>query len=301
MEIVLPYEKYQSARDHNSVELEGDFGKVVLCCEPGLTSVITSIHMALRTPVTLQVCFAAPEVSLRYWVKGNWDGRQGSYQLLYQPAGKWTMEAEPGEYTLICATAGKDLLSRLSERYNGIREAVQYLKAHHSSVHRQYASRIDARVRALLHKLGECDLTDVNRELFMEARMTDLMLQYLGYISSHQMGFCSRYHFTATDVDGIYQAKDMYDQTLDTPLSINALANSVNLHPRKLTEGLMLLFGAKFRQFRTRTRMEKAAELLQNTDKSIREISVETGYDSLCGFSRAFQAHFGCSALQFRK
>ena len=301
MEITLPYEKYQSTGDDNRVELEGSFGNITLCRERGLTSVITGVHLKISRPVTLQIRFEAPEVSLRYWLKGDWDGKKGSYQMVYQPGGKWTIHMEPGEYSLICAAAGTVLLNRLSLQYNSIREVLSYLEERHISVQRQYASRIDARVKMLLHQLGTCELTGVSRELFMEARMNDLMLQYLNYISSHQMDFCTKYHFTPADLDGIYQAKDMHDLTIDAPPSIKTLASTVNLHHRKLGDGLGLLFGKGIRQLRAGMRMEKAAELLHNTDKSIREISVELGFDSYCAFCRAFRLYFGCSALKFRR
>lgn len=301
MEIHLPYEEHQINRTDNKVELEGAFGRIVICCERGITSAITSICMTVYRPVTVHMQFRAPVVCLRYWLKGDWDGRQGSYQLVYQPAGEWIMDVGPGEYHLTSAAAGEDVLNRISPGYSCIREVLAHLAAHQANIHRQYASRIDAKVKALLHQISQCDLPDINRELFMEARMTDLILQYLNYISSHQMNFHTKYHFAPADVENVYRVKDMYDQMMDEPPSFKVMATSANMHPRKLSEGFQLLFGKKMKRLLIQSRLEKAAELLQNPAKTIREVAVETGFNHFSVFSRAFKRHFGRSPLAFRK
>lgn len=301
MELLLPYETFHVTRHLNRVELEGSFGKIGICSEPGITSAITTIQMTVGRGVIVQLQFPVAEVCLRYWQKGDWDGRQGAYQLVYQPAGNWVMEMAPGDYQLTSAAIGADLLGRLSPHYSSIRDMLQFTANKHVSVQRQYASRIDARVKGLLHHVGQCELKEVNRELFMEVRTNDLMLQYLNYISSYQMNFQTKYHFSPDDLAGIYEAKDTHDQTIDQPTSIKDLAKTVNLHPRKLGAGLGLLFGKSIRQLRVQARMEKAAQLLQDPAKTIRDVAIETGFESFCAFSRAFRQHFGCTPLEFRK
>ncbi len=47
--------------------------------------------------------------------------------------------------------------------------------------------------------------------------------------------------------------------------------------------------------------MEKAAELLRETDESILEAAQEVGYESQSKFSEAFKEHFNMLPKEYRK
>ena len=54
-------------------------------------------------------------------------------------------------------------------------------------------------------------------------------------------------------------------------------------------------------KFLTQVRLEMAAVLLKNTQKTILAIALEVGYQSEAHFSKAFKAIYGLSPSQFRK
>ena len=54
-------------------------------------------------------------------------------------------------------------------------------------------------------------------------------------------------------------------------------------------------------KFLTQVRLEMAAVLLKNTQKTILVIALEVGYQSEAHFSKAFKAIYGLSPSQFRK
>jgi len=58
--------------------------------------------------------------------------------------------------------------------------------------------------------------------------------------------------------------------------------------------------GISFWDYVTRLRMEKAKELLKNTDNTVYSISLDIGYESQYHFSRKFKSLFGISPLEFR-
>ncbi|MGH8076805.1 MAG: helix-turn-helix domain-containing protein, partial [Lysobacter sp.] len=49
-----------------------------------------------------------------------------------------------------------------------------------------------------------------------------------------------------------------------------------------------------------RLRLERAADLLQNTSMMIGEVAAASGFDNCCSFARAFRARFGVSATRYR-
>ena len=58
--------------------------------------------------------------------------------------------------------------------------------------------------------------------------------------------------------------------------------------------------GISFWDYVTQLRMEKAKELLKNTDCTIYSISLDIGYESQYHFSRKFKSLFGISPVEFR-
>ena len=58
--------------------------------------------------------------------------------------------------------------------------------------------------------------------------------------------------------------------------------------------------GATFSQYLTSVRMNKAIELLQNSDHKVYEIAEEVGYQNFSYFSTSFKKQFGISPFEFR-
>jgi AraC-like DNA-binding protein len=61
------------------------------------------------------------------------------------------------------------------------------------------------------------------------------------------------------------------------------------------------IYGKSFRQVLTEERLNRAAQMLLSSDRSVEAIAAEVGYTSLSGFYSAFRAFFGTTAGQYRK
>ncbi|WP_343700928.1 helix-turn-helix transcriptional regulator [Chitinophaga sp.] len=301
MELYPLNEAYDTRASGNEVYLAGRFGRICLVQEQAGKTALSTVRVHIKTAVSLGWRQPEAAVQLRYWLKGGLSGKEGFYELAYQPAGITELVVQPGEYEVLCVTPPLHTLEQLALQHTCIRETLQLLQAGHPLETRQYASRIDYRVKSLLHDVLRSDLAGTERELFLGARVIDMLLQYVNYISTYSMDFSTRYHFSPLDVESVYQAREMQEQLLHEPVSGHDLAKTVNLHPRKLAAGFRLLFGTKIRECMLTARMEKAALMLKDPSKTIREIAAETGFNHFSSFSRAFRRHFGCSAFEFRK
>lgn len=79
------------------------------------------------------------------------------------------------------------------------------------------------------------------------------------------------------------------------------LSKNLGLSPRQTERLLKEHYGKTFLQKKNESRMSAAAALLQNTDKSLTEISMELGYSSVEHFSNAFKRFFHVSPGRYRK
>jgi AraC-like DNA-binding protein len=80
-----------------------------------------------------------------------------------------------------------------------------------------------------------------------------------------------------------------------------ALAKKMNISKRQLSRILKQLFGTSFRQLLIDVRLNRAAQLLIETDASAEEIAAAVGYTSMSGFYSAFKDRFSISVGRYRK
>lgn len=88
---------------------------------------------------------------------------------------------------------------------------------------------------------------------------------------------------------------------LDQSLSTDKISKGTNLSKSTLYKCLHATFGCTVSQYVTIKRVEKAKELLLNTDLSIEEIARETGFSSSAYFTKNFKKIKGATPLKFRK
>lgn len=84
-------------------------------------------------------------------------------------------------------------------------------------------------------------------------------------------------------------------------LTMDDLANSLNLSKSQLNRILKKLYNTTFKQKLLDTRIEVAKDLLKHSDISIENISGEVGYISLRNFQDIFKKKVGLSASMYRK
>jgi len=83
-------------------------------------------------------------------------------------------------------------------------------------------------------------------------------------------------------------------------ITLNMLAEQFYLHPNYLSRLFKEKTGKNFSEYLTEVRLEKAEELLRNSDYKIIEICAMTGYDNPRYFSKMFKQHTGMTPREFR-
>ena len=103
------------------------------------------------------------------------------------------------------------------------------------------------------------------------------------------------------DIERVMPALDYidahYNEEIDVPgLAKLCFASESNF--RKLFHKAM---GCAAMPYLMRIRLNVASAMLKNSDRSILEIALQCGYNSLSNFNRQFRDHFGVSPREFRK
>jgi len=114
---------------------------------------------------------------------------------------------------------------------------------------------------------------------------------------------CKKRVYRATNLSPIVRRAKQYvqDHFFDKTLTLESVAQSLNVSPVYLSRIMKQELGISFVNFLTEIRIKKAIQLLTSTELTIHEISEQVGYDTQHYFSTAFKKVVGVSPNQYRK
>ena len=99
----------------------------------------------------------------------------------------------------------------------------------------------------------------------------------------------------------LLRARDTMDRDYARPLDVEALAEAASLSRAHFIRSFRDTFGETPHRYLQRRRIERAMEMLRNTDKPVTEICLDVGFTSLGTFSRTFRAVLGTSPRAYRE
>jgi len=98
----------------------------------------------------------------------------------------------------------------------------------------------------------------------------------------------------------LLRAKDIADARFREPLDVPALARAAYLSPAHFSREFRRAFGETPHQYLLTRRLERAAALLRNTDRSVADICFNVGLRSVGSFTTSFQRVYGMSPTAYR-
>ena len=97
------------------------------------------------------------------------------------------------------------------------------------------------------------------------------------------------------------RARDTMDRAFDRPIDIPALARVAHVSEAHFSRQFRATFGETPHRYLQRRRVERAMELLRETDRSVTEVCFDVGWGSLGTFSRTFTEIVGESPTSYRE
>ena len=102
-------------------------------------------------------------------------------------------------------------------------------------------------------------------------------------------------------VDKIELIKKYIEENMQEHITIDQLAKRFDIGITNLKESFKYLYGTGIYTYLRNYRMEKAGELLRNSDYNILEIANILGYSNQSNFGAVFKNCYGVSPLKYRK
>ncbi|HYY04631.1 MAG TPA: helix-turn-helix transcriptional regulator [Gaiellaceae bacterium] len=99
----------------------------------------------------------------------------------------------------------------------------------------------------------------------------------------------------------LLRAKDLADARYFEPLGVDDLACAAGLSRAHFSREFRRAFGESPHSYLLTRRLERAAALLRNTDRSVAEICFAVGLQSVGSFTTSFTRTFGKSPTAYRR
>jgi AraC-like DNA-binding protein len=98
----------------------------------------------------------------------------------------------------------------------------------------------------------------------------------------------------------LLRAKDLADARYRDPLAVPDLARAARLSPAHFSREFRRVFGESPHHYLLTRRLERAAALLRNTDRTVADICLTVGLRSVGSFTTSFGRAFGLSPAAYR-
>ena len=127
-------------------------------------------------------------------------------------------------------------------------------------------------------------------------------MELLLYLSKTEL--TSSQQLSEYKTDQIHIIREIHDQLtrhMEHRITIEELSKKYLVNPTTLKTAFKSIYGTSIAAHIKEHRMEQAAKMLKETDKSIAEIARTVGYDSQSKFTAAFKTYFKVLPKEYRK
>lgn len=150
----------------------------------------------------------------------------------------------------------------------------------------------------IVFDLLKCPYDETLRKLYFENKVNDFLFEALVKTFNNKP---NKSKTSDKEKDSLFIARDLILADITKHLTIKELSQKINLNELKLKTGFKEIFGMGPFEFLIQARMEKARELLLDTDKPMKEIAALTGFEFLTNFIAAFKKYFGHTPGELRR
>ena len=195
----------------------------------------------------------------------------------------WELQSWDTDHELLCIVARTDYL-RIS--YYRVKKSSVSNAFHHTD--RPYGESLRSALQSLLSLCREDDAESALPLVKAIIIMAHMEVSSAGRRIGNKMDFTFR------------QISRYLEYALDEDIDRTSVARRFNLNPSYLSQLFTRMSGRSFHGYLTERRMDLARHLLENSDLSVKQISVQCGFRSYVHFVRRFRELVKLSPGRYR-
>ncbi|HWK07368.1 MAG TPA: AraC family transcriptional regulator [Puia sp.] len=288
----------------------GDFGKIMF--QQIITSelVIWNSIYHMKQPEILRFRHEGPlllvhlslinHLDYKTGALGKIELNQGQFVLYYVPTFEGEMTFLPGkDYITFGFSFSPDFFETALLPFPALSDFLKKIQQEHAiSLFPKprwltmRSQKIIAEIRAFPYG------TDLLQPSYLDNKIKELLFHLLVQGTTEE---ADPVPYSRQDVDSLHWVKNSIAKNYHQHLTIREFAREIAMNETKLKKGFMQVFNIGVYGYLEHIRMEKAAELLLLTDKTVQMISIEVGYRYPGNFIKAFKNWHKLTPKDFKK
>lgn len=291
-----------------SITASGAFGELLLQETPGDQYSVWYNNFQIKRGDRLTIISHDPTYRLQFALHNSFNYydstgaiapmHERGYNLVFAPGYQERVSFKDRSYSNLEIHFTKDYLSTYT---GGFAHLAEWLRKTERPAMSRLCKVNQVATAAMMHCIQELlnsPYTGALRKLHYDALVKELLIMVLHETYTRPLKKIIR--FTTREVESMYDLKRYLITNVEKPIDLLEISKMYGITPRTLKRRFQTLFGTKLYNFLLDIRMKQAGMLLQETDTSIENIAILTGYQSFANFSTAFKKYYGHPPKYFR-
>ncbi len=156
---------------------------------------------------------------------------------------------------------------------------------------------MDAEMKLLLKNIANTTMTDALSHFYVQIKVLELLYLLFSRLSIRENK--TYRSINNADAEKLMMIRNEILQDLSSPPVLSELAKMAAMSETKLNQLFKQTFGDSIYNYFQTARMEEAAFLLKQANRSVSETGYELGFSNLSHFSRLFHKHFGMTPKKY--
>ncbi|MBQ4515638.1 MAG: helix-turn-helix transcriptional regulator [Clostridia bacterium] len=140
-----------------------------------------------------------------------------------------------------------------------------------------------------------------SKSLAHELYIKGMVYNLIGLLARYNLIKYNSLMPTSSESERLFTIIDYIDKNYSEKITLDYLASLVNLNSEYLCRLFKKTIGSTIGDYINFVRISKAEKLLSTTNKTISEISMDTGFASVSYFNRVFKCYKKCSPSAYKK
>lgn len=241
--------------------------------------------VALKSPASLHIA-GMGKICLRENQHTFFSDTSGERKFIFE---------QDKEYHLFCASYAQELAGQILPLFPPLQPSG---RKKNPGLLLRPGRTIGVEMLDIIHNLLHCPFEGGLQQLYFENKVREYLFLLLAK-SNPESEYATR--LSPSETTALYEAKEIILADIEKHYTIGELARQVRLNEFKLKAGFRQLFGTGIFECLLEARMQKARNLLLETDQPIKQIASRTGYRRVTSFITAFRRHFGYTPGSVRR
>ena len=174
------------------------------------------------------------------------------------------------------------------------KELQHLIRPWNQPTYERYGTQTPA-MQIAVQQILQCPYQGFTKQIYLEGKIWEVVAMVVDQEVQIKQGCFQINALKPSDIDCIYDVKEILLKHLDKPPSLIELARQVDLNDCTMKQGFKQVFGTTVFGYLHHCRMQLAYKLLIERNMNVTEVARTVGYASLPSFSNAFRKKFGIS------